>query len=250
MMVRESRMSFVSHLRELRNRIFTVAAFFIIVSCISYMYVDQIFTYLIEVSPGYSFIYTDPAELFMQYFKLSLMIGLIASVPLIAYEIWAFVCPGLKQNEKNALTIALVAGFLFFIIGAVFAYVVIIPTMLEFFVNVSVSGNVKPAITVQNYISFLLSLMITFGIIFEIPVITSMLTYLGLIKSVYLVKGRRYCIFAIFLISAIVTPTTDIINLLMMSVPMMILFEISIVLCKGIERHLNKKRRREVNERQ
>lgn len=227
-------MTLVGHLRELRNRILLILFIILLAFTVSYNYIEVIMAKLIDLAPGYEFIYIAPSELFMQQMKVSLIAGVIVASPFILYELWAFIHPGLKQREKNIILFSLIFGFFSFLIGCLFAYFLVIPNMLVFFRTVTDQHIVQASVTIEKFIGFVLSILVTFGVVFEIPVLISLLTQLGVLKPEWLVKGRRMIIVGIFILSAVITPTTDIMNMLVMAVPMLFLFEVSILLSRLI----------------
>lgn len=237
-------MPVLSHLRELRRRIFIVLFCYILACIILFEFMDPLMTLLLQLGKGYRFIYISPSELFMQYFKMSLVVGLVAVSPLIFYQIWAFLRSGLTKTENRLLIAVIIASSLFFLLGLAFAYVVVVPLMLNFFINFSENYRVTAMITISNYVSYILSTGIVFGIIFEIPVLITLLTQIGLINPLWLKKARRYIYIIILILSAVITPTTDILNMMIMSVPMIVLFELSVFISSWVYRRKARKKKR------
>ncbi|MBF7096777.1 twin-arginine translocase subunit TatC [Alkalibacter mobilis] len=235
-------MGIVEHLGEVRKRLFKIIIVFFIFSMVSFNYVDKIVSILISNSKelGYSLVYLAPGELFSQYIKISLIIGICLSSPIILYQLWAFIKPGLKKGEKAVVFLSLLAGLLCFIIGASFAYILALPIMLNFFMTVDQNQLVTPTISIQSYINFIISTLLTFGIVFEMPVITVLLSQLGLIRSEWLVKSRKVVIVLLFLIGALITPP-EIVSQILVALPMLLLFEISVLLSKLIGRRKQKR---------
>lgn len=227
------KMSLVEHLSELRKRLIIVAVFFLATSSISFQFVRKIADELMALGNGFRFVYLAPSELFMQYFYLSIICGVVLTSPVIVYEIWRFICPGLKKQEKRAISYALLCGFGFFAVGAVFAYYVMIPIMLQFFLNMSSGISIEPMISFANYVGFISSTILTFGLVFEMPVVVMTLTRLGLLKPKWLTKNRGAAILVIFVVAAIITPP-DVVSQTLVAVPMVILYELSVVLSKAI----------------
>ena len=233
--------SLSSHLKELRKRIMVIAIVFLILVIPAFEIAPYIVEYFVDIAVafGYRLIYLAPAELFTQYIKVTLVVSFSALLPLIFYQIWAFCRPGLKKKENLYFVGAVVFGFISFIIGVIFAYFTILPFMLQFFLSVNISSTITANISVSNYISFILSTLLTFGIIFEMPVI--ILTAIGLLKSSFLEKGRKVIIVLIFLICAIITPP-DIVSQIMVAIPMILLYQLSIIISHLIEKKKNKKK--------
>lgn len=237
-------MSLVEHLGELRKRLIVVVIFFLIATLVSFQFVNGMADKLMELGKEYRFVYLSPSELFMQYIWLSVIAAIVLTAPVILYELWKFICPGLKKREKTAIGMALFTGFFFFIAGAVFSYFVIIPVMLRFFISSSAGLRVEPMISIANYIGFITSNMLTFGLIFEMPVLVMALTQIGLLQPKWLAKNRGTVIVVIFILAAIITPP-DAISLTIVAVPMVLLYELSITLGRILQRG---KRQRQIAE--
>lgn len=235
-------MSLSGHLRELRNRILVALAVFLVgaVACFSFASpIVELLTGLGE-QYGYQFVYIRPQELLMVYFTISLLGALVLALPVIAYEIYAFCSPGLKQTEKNMMLLGMVFGTVFFLIGVLFAYWITVPFMLRFLISFSTDVAVSASISIQEYVSFLLMVFTIFGVIFELPVLSVILTALGIVKPQWLISARRVMIVAIFFIAAVITPP-DIVSQIMVAIPIIALYELSILLSKLVYRAKKKK---------
>lgn len=226
-----SKMSLVDHLSEFRKRLIIVIVFFLISAVISFNFVQFFVNALIDLAQGYNFVYLAPSELIMQYVKIALICGVSLTSPIILFELWMFVCPGLKKKEKFSVFMAFLCGFAFFCLGAIFAYSIMIPIMLQFFLKIDSTQTIQPMISFANYLSFITSNLITFGIVFEMPVITTLLASLGILKPEWLSKGRGTIIVVIFVVAAFLTPP-DIVSQFLIALPMIGLFELSVLLCK------------------
>lgn len=226
-------MPLTSHLTELRNRLVRCIIAVLVLWFIGVYISPHILFYLTNIGKefNYTYIYISPQELMMQYFQVGLIFSLICSSPVILYEIYAFMQPGLKKTEQKAVAGALLFGMVMFAIGVLFALKVIIPFMLRFLIGIGHGTNIQASITVGNYISFLLTMFIIFGIIFEMPVICVLLTQIGILKVDTLVKVRKYAIVVIFVLSAIITPP-DALSQIMVAIPMLTLYQFSIFICK------------------
>ncbi|HCX65746.1 MAG TPA: twin-arginine translocase subunit TatC [Eubacteriaceae bacterium] len=228
-------MGIVDHLGEVRKRLFIAIGSFILLSLATFSYVDDVIQFLIQNSKdlGYQLVYLTPSELFTQYIKISLIAGIALASPIILYQIWAFIKPGLEKGEKRVVFLSLFFGMICFVMGVVFAYIVVVPTMFHFLMNVDQNNIVAPTISIQSYINFILSTLIMFGIVFELPVITVLLSELGLIRAEWMVKSRKIVIVFLFIVGALITPP-DIISQVLVAIPILILFEFSIVLSRII----------------
>ncbi len=226
-----AKMTLVEHLGEFRKRLIIVVICFFLLTMVSLYFVQFFVDKLILLGTGYEFIYITPSEIFTQYLLISVIAGLVATSPVILYEIWKFLCPGLKTREKAVMFFAFMSGFVFFCIGAAFAFLIMLPVMLQYFLKVNTTQLIRPMISFANYISFITSTLLTFGIVFEMPVVTMVLTQLGLLKPEWLVKSRKTVIVAIFVIAAFLTPP-DVISQTMVAIPMLVLYELSVIVCK------------------
>lgn len=228
--MKEKNLTLIGHLSELRKRITIVAIAFITTSTVSYFYVEPLIDRIIKLAPSLEFIYVAPAEMLLAYVKISIIAGLTISAPIIFWQIWAFVKPGLIKQEKKYIVISLIGGSLFFITGVVFAYLVVLPFMLQFFANMQ-TQDIKPMISFGTYVGFITTILLCFGLVFETPILMVLLTRFGIIKVNFFTENRKYIILIIFVVAAVVTPP-DIISQVLLAVPMLLLFEVGIILSK------------------
>lgn len=238
----KNEMALSGHLKELRNRIIIciVALFFGLLICFNWSGTIVNLLTSLGASLGYEFIAIAPQELFMQYIRIALIGSVCICIPILAYQVWAFMQPGLKKEESFLFIISMIGGFGFFVLGVLFAYKIAMPFMLYFFINVGIGTNVVTSISIANYISFLFSIFITFGIVFEMPMVSIILTQLGILKPEFMVKSRSVVIVLIFIVAAIITPP-DVVSQTMVALPMILLYEISIVFCKLFRKKLIRK---------
>ena len=220
----EAVMSLTGHLKELRNRILIVIAVLFAGLLICFNYAGPIVNLLTEQGTelGYQFVYLSPQALFMQYIKVALIGAVCLGSPVILYEIWAFIRPGLERKENFVFFFAMVAGF---------AYKIALPFMLYFFIHVNASTSIIASISIESYLSFIMTIFITFGAVFEMPVVTVILTQLGLMRPEWMIKGRSVVIVVIFIVAAIITPP-DVVSQIMIALPMLLLYQLSIWLCR------------------
>ena len=226
-------MPLTGHLREMRNRIIVCIILFAAGFAVCLACAPRLVTLLTELGTRYkyTFVYIAPQELLMAYFSMALVGGLVVAAPTIAYELYAFCSPGLTRRERLCFSLAMVFGFICFAAGAAFAYFLIMPFMLNFLISFSYEVNVTDSISIGEYLNFLLTVFLIFGVVFELPVVSVVLTRLGLIRAEWLVKARKVMIVVIFFIAAIITPP-DVVSQVMVAVPMIGLYEISIWLSK------------------
>lgn len=232
--MKDDTQTIVEHLGELRTRIIIIVASVIILSAISYQFIDKIITLAIEPANDLDFIYITPSELFLTYVKTSLLSGVILSLPVILYQIWRFILPGITFKKKVYMALVNILAMGFFCAGAYFAYRVIIPITLEFFTKFS-RVEIAPMFTFANYTSFLISLLLAFGVAFELPIVVMLLTQFNLITPTILKATRKYIILVIFVLAAVLTPP-DIVSQGLLALPMIFLLELSILISTLIYR--------------
>lgn len=246
----EVTMSLSGHLSELRKRITVTFVLIIAVFGVCLYKAKELIELFTDMGEayGYQYVYISPQELLMEYFSVSLVISLVLCTPVIAWQVWRFVKPGLKDNENIAFALSLIFGMIFFCLGVFFAYKVSLPYILYFLIKVSEGSEIVASVSVQNYISFLLTVFVVFGCVFELPVISVVLTGLGVVKSIWLKKARKIAIVLIFVLSAIITPP-DIVSQVMVALPMVALFQIGIMLSVVVEKmRIKRKKKAEATE--
>lgn len=227
----EKPMSLLEHLGELRRRLVKGFLAILIGFFACYGFAQQLFYYLslplLKVMPADSkFIYTGVAEGFFVDLKVSFVAGLFVACPILFYQIWAFIAPGLYEEEKRYILPLSFCSALFFIMGGVFCYFGVFPFAFDFFMSYS-TGNIVAMLSIDEYLSFALKMMIAFGLVFEMPLFSFFLARMGIITAQKMRHVRQYAILAIFIIAAILTPP-DVFSQLMMAGPMLVLYEISI----------------------
>lgn len=236
-------MSLSGHLRELRNRIAVcvvalVLGFF---GCLSVA--GRLVTMLTDLGTAYNYayVYIAPQELLLVYFNLALIGAVVLTFPVLAYEAYAFCSPGLSRRERTSIALALLAGTLFFAFGVAFARFISMPFMLRFLIGFTKEVDVSASISIQEYVGFLMTVFLIFGVVFELPVVSMLLTSLGVLRAEWLSKGRRVIVVVIFVLAAIITPP-DIVSQIMVAIPMIGLYELSILLSRLV---MKAKRNRE-----
>ena len=185
-------MSISGHLKELRNRVLICVIVLVLGFCLCLAFAPKLVTLFTDMGMAfnYTFVYIAPQELLMEYFSIAFVGSLIISFPVLAYHIYSFCSPGLTQKERNYIKVGLFAGTMFFVLGIVFARMVSVPFMLRFLISFTGEVDVSASISIQQYISFLITVFLIFGIVFEMPVVTVILTALGILKAEWLAKGR------------------------------------------------------------
>lgn len=180
---------------------------------------------------------TELASQFLIHMKVSFYVALVLAAPFIFFKLYQFIAPALYKNEKKYSGWVLVFSCLAFAVGLLVSYFVIFPFSFRFLANYQVSGEVSNMITLSSYIGTLITLSLLMGLFFELPVMSWLLSKLGIINAGILKKYRRHAITVILIISAIITPTTDIFTLLLVSVPIILLYELSIVIVRLTQRN-------------
>ena len=225
-------MTVAAHLTELRRRLVWSALVFIAAAVICFLFIDSFVELALGLSNDFSFVYLSPAELVTCYLKLALVMGLVFASPFILWQVWAFVSPGLTKKEGRAALFSIVAGFGFFLIGTLFCFVVVLPITLQFFYSFNGATDIAPSISFNNYMNFILGMLVAFGAVFEMPVLSYLLARLGLIQAAWLAKGRKFAILVVFTVAAIITPP-DVVSQIMTAIPMLGLYELSILVARA-----------------
>jgi sec-independent protein translocase protein TatC len=231
----DEKQPFISHLKELRDRLVVSIVGVAVAFVITYYFKERIFSFLMQpfidvMPPHSSFIFTSVTEAFITYFKISIVAALFLASPVVLYEVWMFVSPGLYEKEKRYIIPFIAFGSMFFLIGGFFCYFVVMPYVYHFFVSYA-GPSIIPMPSLKEYMSLTLKMIIIFGLIFQMPLIAYYLSKAGIIKYRTLAKKRRYAILAIVVASAVITPP-EITSQLLMALPMYGLFEISLLIAR------------------
>lgn len=227
-------MSLLEHLEELRKRIIYSALAIFAGFGICYWYHEQIYelmqrpiTFALKNNHlDTQLVFTNPTDPFNMYLKMALIGGIFVASPAVLYQVWLFIAPGLYAHEKRYVVPFMVATVGLFCAGGLFAYKMAFPAALNFLIDFS--KQFKPMITIGEYTDLFLTLIVGMGIIFELPILVFFLALMGVVTAGWLWKNLRYSILIIFTIAAIVTPTTDILNMCIFAAPMVALYIVSI----------------------
>ena len=233
-------MPFLDHLEELRWRLIKSIASVLIGAVISFYFIDQIIEFLVKpteaLKNSMDLQVLKVQGMFMIKWSIALFGGIIISIPVLTFQIWKFVAPGLYIDEKKYIIPLIIFTFLSFLCGLIFAYMIVIPFSLGFFTSVGFEG-IQNNFSINYYFSFITWLMIGSGLIFELPVIVFILSVIGLLTPAFMRHYRRYAIVIILVLSAFITPP-DPVSLVLMSIPLLVLYEVSI----GVSWLVNRKK--------
>lgn len=232
----EDKMPLTSHLEELRKRIvrILIAVGVAFLGCFAFK--EEIFRIvalpLISVlPPGTHMVYTGLPEAFFTYIKVSFYAGIFLASPVVLYHVWKFISPGLFPKEKKFVAPFVITSTLLFVGGVCFGYFLVLPSAYKFFLEFT-TDFLKPMLSMREYLTLTLKLLLAFGIIFEIPVFLFFMTKIGLVTPRKLARMRRYAIVVCFIVAALITPTPDAFTQCMMAIPMIVLYEVGILVSK------------------
>jgi len=225
----------LSHLSELRQRLIKSVIAVLIATIITFFFAPQIFELLKLPAGDISLIFIEMTEMIGIYMKVSLAGGIMLSMPYLVYHMIMFVSPALSRREKRYVYLILPWITLMFAGGVAFGYFILIPPATKFLLSFG-SNIASPEIRIGNYISLVTRLLLSIGLVFELPVITTFLARLGVVTSKWLASKRRIAIILAFVLAAIITPTFDPINQTLVAAPLIILYEMSIWLAKLVQR--------------
>ncbi|MCZ4282627.1 twin-arginine translocase subunit TatC [Kiloniella laminariae] len=247
----EQKMPLLEHLIELRKRMLWSVVTLLVAFLICFAFAEQLFEYLAApladvmrenaVSERQQrLIFTDLTEVFFTYVKVAFFFGAFISCPIFLTQIWLFVAPGLYNNEKSAFAPFLIASPILFFIGGALVYFVIFPMAAQFFLGFQVQGTestiaIELEAKVNEYFSLMMKLIFAFGICFQLPVLMTLLARVGLASAKGMAEKRKYAIVGVFIVAAIFTPP-DPLSQLALAIPIVLLYEISILMAKMVER--------------
>jgi sec-independent protein translocase protein TatC len=229
-------MSFLDHLEELRRRIIWSLLFIAVGFFLCWYRAEWIYGYMqapiMDALRNHhlaeKLVYLNPTEPFNMYLKVGFIGGVFLASPLVLYQVWAFIAPGLYRHEKRYVMPFMFSSVGLFIAGGVFGYKMVYPAALDFLIGYG--AQFQPMITIGEYTDLFLTIIIGLGIIFEMPILVFFLALMGVISAGWMWRNLRYSILVIFIIAAIVTPTTDILNMCLFAAPMVVLYVLSIAI--------------------
>ncbi len=231
-MQKDDKLPFTAHLEELRTRLITCFIAVGVGFVLSYGFKEELFKILLMpllsvMKSGEELIFTGLPEAFFTYLKVAFLSGLILSSPVIIYQFWMFVAPGLYNKERHALIPIIILSSLFLIGGSLFGYYIVFPLGFKFFLGFS-NETIHARLSIKEYLGLASKLLLAFGIVFELPIVITFLARLGIVSVAFLKKNRKYALLLFFIGAAMLTPP-DVVTQVMMALPMMVLYEISII---------------------
>lgn len=230
------KMSLTEHLIELRKRLTNSLIAVGIGFFVCYYFKDWLFDILTKpltnVLPKSSYlIYTGLTQAFFTYMKIAFFASLIITSPFIIYQVWKFISPALLPKEKKYVVPFVLSSTVLFLSGILFGYFVVLPTAFEFFVSFN-NQYLRAMISFSDYLSFLITFLLGFGVSFQLPILIYFLAKLGIVTDKLLSKNRKYAILLIFIVAAILTPSPDALSQILMAIPLLFLYEVSIFVAK------------------
>jgi sec-independent protein translocase protein TatC len=228
----EEKLPFTTHLEELRDRLVRCFIAVGVGFVVSFGFKEKLFQILVNplvkvMKEGDTLIYTGLPEAFFTYLKVSLLASIMISSPVLLYQFWMFVAPGLYDKEKRMMIPIVVLSTFFFVGGSLFGYFVVFPFGFKFFLGFA-TETIRPLPSMKEYLGFSAKLLLAFGLVFELPLVLTFLARLGVVSVDFLKKNRKYAMLLFFVGAAILTPP-DVITQVMMALPLMVLYEISIL---------------------
>ncbi|MFC1549459.1 twin-arginine translocase subunit TatC [Nitrospirota bacterium] len=239
----EQKAPFTMHLEELRKRLIVTFLTVTTAFLVCFNYSEMLYRWLVKPmrenlvlslqEPYLSFVpreivhelvFLAPAEAFWMHMKVSLIAGLVISMPVVFWQVWRFMSPGLHKSEKRMAIPFVFVTSLLFLLGTAFCFIIVLPFAMNFLLNFR-TESLTPMISVERYVDFCLKFIIAFGVIFELPVVMVFLSRMGVVTPGWLASNRKYAVLAAFIVAALLTPTPDAFNQTLMAVPIMVLYE-------------------------
>lgn len=227
----EDKMSLVDHLQEFRKRLIIALIAVAVGSTISYFYAAELVHMI--TAPAGKLYYMSPGEAFFAYLRVSFFAGFLLALPIVLYQIWAFVVPALSNKERLASLVLIPSAVLLFFIGLLFSYTLVLPAGIKFFMGFA-TEDLQPLLSLGQYLSFVISFLLPFGFIFELPLVIIVLVKFGIIGSKFLIARRKQVLVVSFVVGAVLSPTPDIFSQTMVALPIIVMYEISLFIVKYI----------------
>ena len=227
----DQKMSFLEHLGELRTRIVWSLIPTLIGMIVAFRFSDRIITFVARPLSrvNVELIALTPTETFWTSMKMALIAGVFLATPVILWQVWAFVVPGLHTHERRFAGPFIIIGSLLFVLGGAFALFVVMPFSVIWLTNFGQSQGVRAMYSVALYADFVMKFTLAFGVIFEVPLALTMLSRMGVVTPQFLARNRKYAILLNVILAAFLTPTGDVLNLSLMAGPLIVLYEVGIL---------------------
>ena len=222
------RMPLTSHLEELRSRLLKALGAVGVGMALTYAFSDRVIALLRQ--PGLPELYSlSPTEAFWTTLKVSFFSGLLLALPVVLFQLWRFISPGLLPQERRYTMPFVALAYLFFLLGVLFCYGVVLPFALKFLVGFGLERGIKPLFSIGMYVDFSLKFLLAFGLIFELPLVLTLLSRLGLVTPQFLSRNRRYALLVNAILAALLTPTSDVFNMMLTLMPLIAFYELGIL---------------------
>jgi sec-independent protein translocase protein TatC len=220
-------MTIVEHLEELRRRLLLAFAALGVGGVLGFLFVDRVLDFLIHTMGVERVVFFAPAEALFIRLKIALFIGVFIGLPVILYQLWAFIAVGLTQRERRIAMMLIPPSLVLFLLGAGFGLFVILPVGIRVLLSYQ-TATLQPLLAIGPVLSFVMAFALAFGFVFQVPIVVVFLARMGIVSPQTLAGTRRYAIVAIVVLAAVLTPGTDVVSQMLMAVPTYILYEISI----------------------
>ena len=226
-------MTLIAHLTELRSRLIKSLIAVAVGSVVGYCFIGDIMHYL--TLPAGKLYYMQPSEAFFTYIKVAIVAGFLLALPVVFYQAWRFFLPALTRKERLVLGLVVQISVLLFFAGLAFSFFLVLPAGIRFFMSFG-NGELEALFSVNRYFDFVISFVLPFGFVFELPLIITILGKIGILSSRFLGKYQRIVIFLSFILGAIITPTPDIFTQSMIALPMIVLYEVGYLIVRFVLR--------------
>jgi sec-independent protein translocase protein TatC len=224
-------MTLVEHLAEFRTRLVRAVIALTLASIVAFFFWERIFNWLAEPKGQHELIYLRPQDMMLSVFRVSLIGGVVISMPILVYQLIMFLLPALTHKERKYLYFIVPGATVSFLIGVIFSRYILLPAALNFLLNFG-ANVARPELNIGDYISFVFTLLIWVGVAFETPLIIYFLAKLKVVNTKMLTKFRRFAVLGAFIIAAVITPTPDPYNQALVAVPLLLLYEIGVLLSR------------------